>query len=181
VNSVLNSLVLCATVQTVRIKLVVLNNTLLVQPEWDPDALYGRPEAWGRLAENACIAFAWNAGQKVQYWCEEPWEVDFVRLCYAILPSHMLPHGQVLLRSPGRVSCWRGQGARILYRKMLQKSVYVYRDSLMSHCLAAALGCPQMMRSCNFGESVDAYGRGLRWTIGAPLSRVGRSFSEGGS
>jgi hypothetical protein len=26
--------------------------------------------------ENACLAFAWNAGQQVRYWREEPLEVD---------------------------------------------------------------------------------------------------------
>jgi hypothetical protein len=39
----------------------------------------------------------------------------------------------------------------------------------------------KLMRGEKLGESVDAYGRRLRWTIGASLSRVGRSFSEGGS
>ena len=29
-------------------------------------------------AENACLAFAWNAGQRVSYWREEPFEVDAV-------------------------------------------------------------------------------------------------------
>jgi hypothetical protein len=29
--------------------------------------------------ENACLAFAWNAGQRVSYWREEPLEVDGVR------------------------------------------------------------------------------------------------------
>jgi hypothetical protein len=28
--------------------------------------------------ENACLAFAWNAGQRVSYWREEPLEVDGV-------------------------------------------------------------------------------------------------------
>jgi uncharacterized protein len=35
-------------------------------------------ERWGRMVENACIAFAWNGGQEVCYWREEPWEVDFI-------------------------------------------------------------------------------------------------------
>ena len=31
---------------------------------------------WGRWLENACLAHAFNAGQEVFYWREEPWEVD---------------------------------------------------------------------------------------------------------
>lgn len=30
----------------------------------------------GRWVENACLALAWNAGQTVRYWREEPFEVD---------------------------------------------------------------------------------------------------------
>lgn len=37
-----------------------------------------RGERWGHLVENACAAFAWNAGQEIFYWREEPWEVDFI-------------------------------------------------------------------------------------------------------
>jgi predicted RecB family endonuclease len=28
--------------------------------------------------ENACLAYAWNAGQRVSYWREEPLEIDGV-------------------------------------------------------------------------------------------------------
>lgn len=34
------------------------------------------PERFGAWVENACLAFAWNAGQRVSYWREEPLEVD---------------------------------------------------------------------------------------------------------
>ena len=33
---------------------------------------------FGAWVENACLAFAWNQGQKVTYWREEPLEVDGV-------------------------------------------------------------------------------------------------------
>jgi predicted AAA+ superfamily ATPase len=34
--------------------------------------------AFGARVENACLAFAWNSGQRVSYWREEPFEVDGV-------------------------------------------------------------------------------------------------------
>jgi len=60
-------------------KLVTLNNALLaatdprgpVDPRTDP-ATHG---AW---VENACLAHAWNAGQQLRYWREEPLEVDAI-------------------------------------------------------------------------------------------------------
>lgn len=58
-------------------KLIVLNNALVaaVDPRGTPDrAQY--PERFGAWLENACLAFAWNAGQRVTYWREEPLEVD---------------------------------------------------------------------------------------------------------
>lgn len=58
-------------------KLVVLNNALLVAGGCTPDPDH-EPEAWGRIVENACIALAWNSGQQVFYWREEPHEVDFI-------------------------------------------------------------------------------------------------------
>ncbi|MEK7767419.1 MAG: DUF4143 domain-containing protein, partial [bacterium] len=60
-------------------KLIVLNNALLAagDPQGSPDP--GRePERFGWWVENACLAFAWNAGQRVTYWREEPIEVDGV-------------------------------------------------------------------------------------------------------
>jgi predicted AAA+ superfamily ATPase len=36
------------------------------------------PERWGRWLENACIAHAWNAGQRLSYWRKEPYEVDMI-------------------------------------------------------------------------------------------------------
>jgi len=34
------------------------------------------PERFGLWVENACLAFAWNSGQRVAYWREEPLEID---------------------------------------------------------------------------------------------------------
>ena len=58
-------------------KLVTLNNGLLaaIDPLGIPDRTR-EPERFGRWLENACLAFAWNAGQRVTYWREEPLEVD---------------------------------------------------------------------------------------------------------
>ena len=60
-------------------KLVVLNQGILAA--LSPRAA-SRPESvpalWGRWVENACIAHAWNAGQAVSYWRQEPLEVDMV-------------------------------------------------------------------------------------------------------
>ncbi len=60
-------------------KLVALNQGLLAaySPEESHPAVESSP-ALGRQIENACIAHAWNAGQKVTYWREEPYEVDLV-------------------------------------------------------------------------------------------------------
>ena len=60
-------------------KLVLLNNALLAV--MDPRGIADRttdPERWGVWVENACLAFAWNAGQRVSYWREDPLEVDGV-------------------------------------------------------------------------------------------------------
>jgi hypothetical protein len=59
-------------------KLVVLNQALLAEVH-DPRAELdsgGRPPS--RQVENACAALAWNAGQEVFYWREEPYELDLV-------------------------------------------------------------------------------------------------------
>jgi predicted AAA+ superfamily ATPase len=58
-------------------KLIVLNNALVaaVDPRGIPDRAR-HPERFGSWLENACLAFAWNAGQRVTYWREEPLEVD---------------------------------------------------------------------------------------------------------
>jgi predicted AAA+ superfamily ATPase len=60
-------------------KLVALNQALpaVVDPRGIPDAAR-EPERWGGWVENACLACAWNAGQRVAYWREEPLEVDGV-------------------------------------------------------------------------------------------------------
>jgi uncharacterized protein len=60
-------------------KLVTLSNALLaaVDPRGIPDRS-GEPARFGAWVENACLAHAWNAGQRVSYWREEPLEVDAV-------------------------------------------------------------------------------------------------------
>lgn len=60
-------------------KLVTLNNALLAAAATagppDPER---EPARFGAWVENACLAFAWNSGQLVSYWREEPLEVDAV-------------------------------------------------------------------------------------------------------
>jgi len=58
-------------------KLVVLNNALLAAADarGAPDR-QREPDRFGAWVENACLAFAWNSGQRVAYWREEPFEVD---------------------------------------------------------------------------------------------------------
>ncbi|MBI2155279.1 MAG: ATP-binding protein [Candidatus Rokubacteria bacterium] len=60
-------------------KLVTLNNALVavVDPRGIPSP-QNEPERFGAWVENACLAFAWNCGQRVSYWREEPVEVDGV-------------------------------------------------------------------------------------------------------
>jgi predicted AAA+ superfamily ATPase len=60
-------------------KLIPLSNALIgvMDPRGIPDRT-GDPERWGVWVENACLAYAWNAGQRVSYWREEPLEVDGV-------------------------------------------------------------------------------------------------------
>ena len=59
-------------------KIVVLNNALLLagDPRGAPEA--SEPARFGAWVENACLAHAWNRGQSVSYWREEPLEVDAV-------------------------------------------------------------------------------------------------------
>ena len=58
-------------------KLITLSNALcaVVDPRGAPDPAT-EPERFGFWVENACLAHAWNAGQRVSYWREEPLEVD---------------------------------------------------------------------------------------------------------
>lgn len=60
-------------------KLVVLSNALLkvTDPQGSPDP-EREPARFGAWLENACLAHACNAGQRVHYWREEPLEVDAV-------------------------------------------------------------------------------------------------------
>jgi len=60
-------------------KLVTLNNALMavVDPRGIPDRSID-PARFGAWVENACLAHAWNSGQRVTYWREEPYEVDGV-------------------------------------------------------------------------------------------------------
>ncbi len=60
-------------------KLVTLDNALLAvtDPGGPPDPR-ADPARHGAWVENACLAHAWNSGQRVTYWREEPLEVDGV-------------------------------------------------------------------------------------------------------
>ena len=60
-------------------KLVTLSNACLAVA--DPRGIPGRdhePARFGAWVENAVLAHAWNQGQQVEYWREEPYEVDGV-------------------------------------------------------------------------------------------------------
>lgn len=59
-------------------KLVVLNQALLAATGGPAPSPEREPDRFGTWVENACLAFAWNAGQEVAYWREEPWEIDGV-------------------------------------------------------------------------------------------------------
>jgi predicted AAA+ superfamily ATPase len=60
-------------------KLIALNNALLAAaaPQGPPEPARD-PARFGAWVENACLGAAWNAGQQVAYWREEPFEVDGV-------------------------------------------------------------------------------------------------------
>ncbi|MBI4871489.1 MAG: ATP-binding protein [Candidatus Riflebacteria bacterium] len=60
-------------------KLVTLSAALLAaaEPRGAPEP-GAEPGRFGQWLENACLAMAWNAGQQVAYWREEPFEVDGV-------------------------------------------------------------------------------------------------------
>jgi uncharacterized protein len=60
-------------------KLITLNNALLavMDPRGIPDRGVDASR-FGAWVENACLAYAWNAGQRVTYWREEPLDVDGV-------------------------------------------------------------------------------------------------------
>ncbi len=60
-------------------KLVILSNALLAaQGGSGAGNTVTDPALFGARVENACLAHAWNAGQRVRYWREEPLEVDAV-------------------------------------------------------------------------------------------------------
>jgi predicted AAA+ superfamily ATPase len=60
-------------------KLVTLNNALLAvtDPRGAPEPA-ADPSRFGAWVENACLAYAWNSGQRLTYWREEPYEVDAI-------------------------------------------------------------------------------------------------------
>lgn len=60
-------------------KLVTLNQALLAatHPDGAPDRTR-EPARFGAWLENACLSHAWNSGQQVAYWREEPYDVDAV-------------------------------------------------------------------------------------------------------
>lgn len=60
-------------------KLITLSNALVAVMA--PEAIEqgsADPARFGAWVENACLAHAWNAGQRVSYWREEPLEIDAV-------------------------------------------------------------------------------------------------------
>jgi len=61
-------------------KLVSLSNAFLAaaDPQGMQQSAGAAGQRFGALVENACLAHAWNCGQKVSYWREEPFEVDGV-------------------------------------------------------------------------------------------------------
>jgi predicted AAA+ superfamily ATPase len=60
-------------------KLVTLNNALVAVMDTQGIASSAEdPARFGTWVENACLAHAWNSGQSVSYWREEPLEVDGV-------------------------------------------------------------------------------------------------------
>lgn len=60
-------------------KLIPLNQGLVAAMASEPMLLGDLPaDTRGRWVENACIGLAWNAGQGVTYWRQEPLEVDLV-------------------------------------------------------------------------------------------------------
>lgn len=60
-------------------KLITLNQALLAATHPDGAPERGRePARFGAWIENACLSHAWNAGQQVTYWREEPYDVDGV-------------------------------------------------------------------------------------------------------
>ena len=60
-------------------KLIPLSNAFLAasDPRGIPEQTTD-PARFGAWVENACLAYAWNAGQHLTYWREEPFEVDAV-------------------------------------------------------------------------------------------------------
>ena len=58
-------------------KLITLNNALVavMDPQGPPDQR-SDPARFGAWVENACLAHAWNSGQRVSSWRQEPYEVD---------------------------------------------------------------------------------------------------------
>jgi predicted AAA+ superfamily ATPase len=60
-------------------KLITLNNALVaVMDREGAERIEADPKRFGSWVENACLAHAWNAGQHVSYWREEPLEIDGV-------------------------------------------------------------------------------------------------------
>ncbi len=82
-------------------KLVTLNNGLLaaIDPSGIPEPATD-PARWGTWVENACLAFAWNSGQRVRYWREEPYEVDAILDgswgCWAVEVTTGVPSSQAV-------------------------------------------------------------------------------------
>ncbi len=60
-------------------KIISLSNALLAATgEEAPPSAQNDPKRFGAWVENACLAMAWNGGQSVKYWREEPLEVEAI-------------------------------------------------------------------------------------------------------
>ena len=80
-------------------KIIVLSNALMAATDQsDPPNAKTEPARFGAWVENACLAMAWNAGQKVRYWREEPFEVDAVidgswgKWAIEVKTGHIIPN-----------------------------------------------------------------------------------------
>lgn len=80
-------------------KIIVLSNALLaVTDQNNPPDEKTEPARFGAWIENACIAMAWNSGQKVGYWREEPFEVDAIiegswgKWAIEVKTGHVIPN-----------------------------------------------------------------------------------------
>ena len=80
-------------------KIVVLSNAFMAATDQsNPPESKIEPDRFGAWVENACLAMAWNAGQKIRYWREEPFEVDAIiegswgKWAIEVKTGHVIPN-----------------------------------------------------------------------------------------